>query len=219
MNDLVKALIFDLDNCIAPAKAVGEDLYAPVFAAMREENRGRFDEGELAHIFFEIWRHPLDWVAKEYGFTDRMFQLAWDHFRELEVASPMNGYGDLDEIAKLLQDKYLVTSGFSRLQKSKVKNLGLELYFDQIFIDEIDSENRIGKEGLFSSILTRFDYSKDDVVVIGDNADSEILAGHRMGLITVQTLRSEVPRSDLADFHINTFSELGEVISVINRTV
>jgi hypothetical protein len=32
---MTKALIFDLDNCLAPANAVGEELFEPAFDAIR----------------------------------------------------------------------------------------------------------------------------------------------------------------------------------------
>ena len=85
MTKTVKALIFDLDNCIAPAKAIGEELYAPVFSSIKQANQGVFDERELEHIYFEIWRHPLDWVAQRYNFSEDMFKLVWEIFCEMKV--------------------------------------------------------------------------------------------------------------------------------------
>src|SRR5580765_7952350 len=39
---MVKALIFDLDNCLAAANEVGEELFEPAFEAMRQANRRDF---------------------------------------------------------------------------------------------------------------------------------------------------------------------------------
>lgn len=216
MADKIKALIFDLDNCIASAKAVGEDLYEPVFSAIREESNGRYDEDELQNMFFDIWRHPLDWVAEKYEFTDRMVQFVRNHFCEMKALNAMEGYGDLNEILVLPQKKYLVTSGFYELQKSKIDMLELNKYFERIFIDEVNSENRIGKEGFFKKILAEFNFSKNEVIIIGDNEDSELKVGNKLGMVTVQTLRPEVPRSDRVNFHIKTFSELGDIIGAIS---
>lgn len=44
---MTKALIFDLDNCLAPAHEVGEALYAPAFDAIREANYDVLSEASL----------------------------------------------------------------------------------------------------------------------------------------------------------------------------
>ena len=36
---MIKAIIFDLDNCLAAANEVGEDLYAPLFFSLRASIR------------------------------------------------------------------------------------------------------------------------------------------------------------------------------------
>lgn len=38
----------------------------------------------------------------------------------LEVTTPMQGYGDLDVLKELPVQRFLVTSGFRRLQESKI---------------------------------------------------------------------------------------------------
>ena len=65
---MIKALIFDLDNCLAAASEVGEDVFAPAFEAMRNANRGTLSEEQLAEAFQDVWRHPLDFVASTFGF-------------------------------------------------------------------------------------------------------------------------------------------------------
>jgi hypothetical protein len=65
---MIKALIFDLDNCLAAANEVGEDVFKPAFEAMRNANRGTLTDEQLAEAFQEIWRHPLDFVAQKFGF-------------------------------------------------------------------------------------------------------------------------------------------------------
>jgi hypothetical protein len=49
---MIKALIFDLDNCLAAANEVGDDLFEPAFGAMRNANRGTLttERGSLKHF-------------------------------------------------------------------------------------------------------------------------------------------------------------------------
>jgi putative hydrolase of the HAD superfamily len=150
---MTKAVIFDLDNCVAAAKEVGEELYKPAFDAVWQVNRGTVSEDALQQAFADMWRHPLDWVAAKFGFSEAMLATAWRVFAELEVTHPMCGYGDLAVLIELPVQRFLVTSGFRRLQESKIKALKLAPFFSAIYIDAIDESDRIGKRGLFARIL------------------------------------------------------------------
>jgi len=209
---VIKALIFDLDNCLAPARAVGEDLYEPAFAAIREANGGVLSAERLEEALADIWRHPLDWVAERHGFSAAMRDAAWRVFAEMEVTQPMDGYGDLDAIAELTVLRFLVTSGFRRLQESKIRALNLAPLFTEMQVDAIDEAGRLGKQGLFEGITLKYHLSATEVMVVGDSADSEIAAGKRLGMTTVQTLRPGVPRAANADHHVASLLELGELM-------
>ena len=69
---MIRALIFDLDNCLAAANEVGEHLFEPAFEAIRNAIRGTLSAEELKEAFSECWRHPLDFVADKYGFSQAM---------------------------------------------------------------------------------------------------------------------------------------------------
>src|SRR4051812_22297493 len=56
----VRAIIFDLDNCLAAADEVGEQLLEPVFAAVREANDGALTPSELDAAFRDCWVHAFD---------------------------------------------------------------------------------------------------------------------------------------------------------------
>ena len=47
-----------------------------------------------------------------------------------------------------------------------------------------------------------------EVLVVGDNPDSEIAAGNQLGITTIQILRLGVPPSPAATHHIRTLTEL-----------
>lgn len=120
----------------------------------------------------------------------------------------MYGYGDLASLSELPVQRFLVTSGFRRLQESKVKALNLRQLFTAIYVDAIDEPDRIGKQGLFKLILKDYQLTSAEVLVVGDNADSEIEAGNQLGIRTVQTLRPGVPHANNATFYIHSLSEL-----------
>jgi len=215
---MTKALIFDLDNCLAAANEVGEQLFEPAFEAIRKTNRSTVSDDSLSRAFADCWRHPLDWVAAKYGFSDAMLSAGWSVLATTEVTRPMVGYGDLASLSELPVQRFLVTSGFRRLQESKIRALNLGPLFTAIRVDAIDEPDRIGKQGLFKQILQDYQLTPAEVVVVGDNADSEIEAGNLLGIATVQTLRPGVPRANNATFYIHTLTELKTLLNNPSKT-
>ena len=94
--------------------------------------------------------------------------------------------------------RFPVTSGFRRLQESKVRALGFANWFAALYIDAIDEPNRRGKHGFFQDILSAHGLRPDEVLVVGDNPDFEIEAGNQLGMKTIQILQPGVPPSDRA---------------------
>jgi FMN phosphatase YigB (HAD superfamily) len=211
---MTRALIFDLDNCLAAANEVGEELLQPAFDAIRQANRGAVSDAVLEQAFADMWRHPLDWVAAKHGFSEEMRAAAWRVMGTLKVARPMFGYGDLAVLAELPVKRFLVTSGFRRLQESKIRALKLEPLFTALYVDAIDEPDRRGKQGFFELILREHGLTPAEVVVVGDNPDSELAVGNRLGMRTVQTLRPGVPRASNATFHIHSLPELKALLSL-----
>jgi HAD superfamily hydrolase (TIGR01549 family) len=205
---MIKAAIFDLDNCLAAASEVGEPLYAPAFEAIRSANHGFVTEETLRLALDDCWRHPLDWVAARHGFSEAMLAAGWKVFATLEVTQPLHGYGDLAILQELPVRRFLVTSGFRRLQESKIRALGLARWFVAIRVDAIDEPGRKGKQGLFEQILQAHQLKPAEVLVVGDNPESEIEVGNRLGMRTVQTMRPGVARATQATDHIHSLAGL-----------
>jgi FMN phosphatase YigB (HAD superfamily) len=203
-----RAVIFDLDNCLAPADEIGREVCEPAFEAIRKANRGTLSDERLNDAFADCFRHTLDSVATRYGFSDDMRAVGWTFFSRIEVQNAMRGYADLRVLAELPADLFLVTSGFRRLQTSKIKALGFEALFRAIYVDAIDEPDRQGKQRLFELISTTYRLHPADVLVVGDSFESEIDAGNRLGMRTVQILRAGVQRTDHAIYHITSLAEL-----------
>ena len=205
---LVRAIFFDLDNCLAAADEVGEQLLEPVFAAVRAVNDGELTTSELDDAFRDCWIHAFDYVAATHRFTPRMRAAGWEAFRKIEVRAPMRGYGDLALLPSLGERRFLVTSGFRRLQESKVRALGIATCFDALVVDAIDEPARRGKERIFRDLMSKFDLDASEVLVVGDNADSELAAAARLGLQSAQIIRPGVTPADGVTVHMRDLAEL-----------
>lgn len=198
----MQALIFDLDNCLCPARAVGEHFFDPVFAAIRAAAPPEFDVRVLQDAFEACWIHPFDAVCERHGFTPAMRQAGFEGFARAEVQGPLVGYPDLHLLPRFPTPRFLVTSGFRRLQASRIRALGLDAHFDDIHIDAIDEAGRLGKRGVFERIIARGGWPASEVWVVGDNPDSELAAGAALGCVTVQTVRQGIMESPIAMYRV-----------------
>jgi len=79
---------------------------------------------------------------------------------------------------------FLVTSGENKIQKRKIKTLGLNGgYFDEMLIT--DRELGHTKENCFKQIMQRYKLNPEEVVCVGDKSEDELLTGKVLGMITV----------------------------------
>ena len=202
----IKAVIFDLDNCLSAADEVGKALFEPAFEAIRRANHGALTDKALEEALSDCWRHSLDFVAARHGFSRAMLVAGWEAFAGLQVTTPMSGYSDLGTLGEIDALRFLVTSGFRRLQESKIRALGIQQLFTEVVIDAIDNTNRKGKQQIFSDILERCHLMPTQVLVVGDNPDSEIEAGNRLGIKTVQILRPGVSRCSNASCYVESLA-------------
>ena len=205
-------LIFDLDNCLCPAGAVGTAFFAPAFDAMRRTGEKLLEPAVLQAALDDCWHHALDWVAERYTFPAELRRVAWDAFASLEVEGRLHGYADLEVVRDLPGHRFLVTTGFRRLQASKIRALGIADWFEGVHVDAIDEPGRIGKQGLFAQILAAGHWRPEQALVIGDNPQSELLAARRLGIDSVQTLRPGIARSDVATHHVMSLEQLRELL-------
>src|SRR5262249_43611015 len=144
----------------------------------------------------------------KYGFSPAMRSAGFAAFSQIEVRQPMKGYGDLDALAEIPAELFLITSGFRRLQESKVRALGIAHLFTEVHIDAIEESRPKGKLRIFKTILEVHGFSPKEVLVVGDNPDSEIAVGNQLGMTTIQILRAGVAASRSATHRIDSLAEL-----------
>ena len=92
---LTKALIFDLDSCLAAVDEGASSCSPRRLRPSAGDNDGSVPEEKLRAAFAECWRVAFDAVADKYGFTEEMRAAGWQVFRQTEVTGPIHGYGDL----------------------------------------------------------------------------------------------------------------------------
>ncbi|MXV16767.1 HAD family hydrolase [Hufsiella ginkgonis] len=179
---MYKALIFDLDNTIYPVASVGDKLFAPLFELM-EPYRDQIGEEAMAAAETEIMRRPFQKVATASGFPPELLAKGTELLRNLEYNGPMQTYPDYALTREFAHDKFLVTMGFMKLQRSKVRQLGVELDFKEVIIVDPDQSDQT-KADVFAGLLEKYGYHHSEVLVIGDDPESEIQAARKLRIDT-----------------------------------
>jgi len=177
-----KAIILDLDNTIYPVSSISGNLFNVVFEfvdSLAEE----IGADEIEKVKAEMQRRPYQQVAEKFHFSEAAKNKGLDLLKDLEYALPMQPYEEYKYISQTPIDKYLVTTGFTRLQWSKIKLLGIEEDFKAIYIvdPQVSSET---KKDIFAMIMTNNNHEPDELLVIGDDPESEIKAAVSLGIDT-----------------------------------
>jgi len=126
-----RALIFDLDNTLFPVEAMGDQFFEPIFQLIHESKE---HEADFSAIRQDMMRKPFQWVAEHYDFSEALTEKGIELMKQLRYKGPINPFEDYEEIKKLPADRFLVTTGFLKMQQSKINSLGIIKDFLEIIV-------------------------------------------------------------------------------------
>lgn len=173
-----KAIFFDLDNTIYDVRSVADEMLSSLYALI--EKNGEY-EGDFEEIKDDITRKPLQTIAKENGFSERLLNECIDHLKDLEYLGEMRPFEDFETVKELETAKFLVTSGFTKMQMSKVRAMKLDNLFKEIIVADFLSSDK-SKKDIFSEIIGKYNYRPSEILVVGDDLHSEIQAAKDLGV-------------------------------------
>ncbi len=176
-----KAIILDLDNTIYPVSSIGDKLFKSLFQLIVENGEyiGNFDE-----IKGEIMRRPFQFIADDFFFSENLKSKCLKLFLDLTYDERIEPFEDYKYVRKLSGIKFLVTTGFTKLQNSKILQLNIENDFLKIYvIDPIQS--KLTKKDIFHKLLIDYRLQVQEVLVVGDDLNSEIKAANDLGIESV----------------------------------
>jgi putative hydrolase of the HAD superfamily len=213
-------LIIDLDDTIYATQSISADVVAPALSVIKKglsihgyESRNQKTKHGVHHIIQELWEHPFDVVARKYQFPQTLVDQFYAKINSMQFEFDILPYPDYTHLKAIEHTKVLVTTGFKQLQLAKIKSLGIASDFEAFHIDDPSDTKRKGKQQIFSEIIARSAIPKNRVWVIGDNPQSEILAGYNLGLTTVQVIKNNQTPSDLSTHIISSYQELPKLIT------
>lgn len=199
-----KAIIFDLDNTIYPVSQIGQKLFLSLFTLIEENGNHNI---KLNEIKSEIMRKPFQAVVKDFSFSEILTQDCIKLLSNLTYNDRIHPFADYFFTKKIECLKFLVTTGFTKLQLSKIHCLEIKNDFHEIFI--VDPEiSSLTKKDYFKEIITRYKLNSEELLIIGDDLNSEIKAGKELGIKTIlNDFRNHYQKLE-NQIVINSFSQL-----------
>ena len=176
-----KALFLDLDNTIYLVSSIGEELFKSLFQIISES--GEFSEN-IEELKKEIMRRPFQFVANDFSFSDSLRSKCMDHLLNLTYETHINTFEGYPVLQEIPCKKFLVTTGFTKLQNSKIDRLNIRDDFEKIYIID-PSLTSLSKRDVFKKILVKYKFKIDEVLVVGDDLNSEIKAAQSLGIDSV----------------------------------
>lgn len=200
-----KAIIYDLDNTIYPVSSIGDKLFGPLFDLIATS--GQHNES-MTDIRKAIMRTPFRLVAQRHNFSDELTQKAIALQETIDFQDKIDTFEDYPEIKNIPGERFLVTTGFKTMQLSKIRQMGIGADFKEI---HVVNPVETSKKEVFADILNRYNYKPEEILVVGDDPESEIAAAKALGIPTVLYDKTDMFSDKEADYRIKHYSELNAI--------
>ena len=228
---MLKAILFDLDHTLYDREASLQRMMPDFWDKVREYiNDGvsfeRFKELmiEAEHLHnYHTWKDRLEYMDSHGALKKYPDQEEYRYIFNSTMGPFCVNY---DFTFKLLSDirdmgykTGLVTNGFTEIQETKLKTLGLSGCFDTICICGMRGKQKPEPEP-FLETAEALNMRPEECIYVGDNPRNDILGAKRVGMKTlwVATLGPwkyyEYPRPDYAVVNVG---ELGAILPVIAK--
>lgn len=224
-----KHLFFDLDHTLwdfdANARATLEQLHID----LRLVDKGVHDF-ELFHKNYlqhndKLWaRYRNGYIKQEELRLKRMWLTLLDfRIADEDLARQLSElflqllpartilFPDTKEVLQYLTDKgygiHLITNGFNDTQLSKLKNSGLDVFFQEVVTSEGSNSIKPQKE-IFEYALRKAGASAEESLMIGDSLDVDVLGAMNAGMDQVHVNYNGLPQDLQPTYTIKSLKEL-----------
>ncbi len=207
----IKALIFDFDNTVFPVPSIGPTLFAPLFELIEEDGNHSQDMDKIKD---DVMRIPFQAVADRYNFSQQLKESSIQLLQNLTYNGSISTFDDYGEILKIPGERFLVTAGFLKMQSSKIDAIGIRKDFKKVIIIDPDTTSKTKKD-VFAEIMRENNYTPGEVMVIGDDPNSEIKFANQLGMPSVLYDKEHRHPDTEATHTINHYQQLINIVNGI----
>ena len=167
---------------------------------------GEISATQLQHQRFQSWAQRLDETPKA---LNSAFLSAM-----ADICAPLHGAANLLNTLRGRVKLGIITNGFTELQQVRLERTGFRDHFDVLIISE-----QVGAAKphpyIFEHALSAMGHpSRDKVLMVGDNPDSDILGGLNAGLHTcwVNADNKAEPTDIKPHYQVSSLTELESLL-------
>ncbi len=210
-------VVFDLDDT----------LYAEIdFLKSAYKHIAKLLEVHLQqNIYDEMWQlyqsqqSTFDVIKQKYSFPFSIADLVHEYrFHQPQIDLVKTTQTFLDWVKKNTLATALITDGRSITQRNKIRALGLEKYFDEVFISE---ETGIEKPNIGAFMPIEIRYHGHKKIFIADNPKKDFIAPNELGWTTIalknkgQNIHQQdwnLPKDFLPKFYVAEINEAKNIL-------
>jgi putative hydrolase of the HAD superfamily len=230
-NKSYKNIYFDLDRTLWDFQTNSEKTLADLISRYIPEIKPRFKE--FLTVYYEINEHL--WTLYRDGnlkkevlrikrFTDAFEKLGINHHSFGEqfaddyiTESPLKTAlfpHTFETLAYLKSKKYrlfLLTNGFKEVQVVKIRQSGLEPYFEKMITSE-EAGYQKPNQKIFEYALKTVNAKKAESIMIGDDLVNDIFGAQQFGMDAVFFNPESIRHQQEVNFEIVSLKELTEIL-------
>lgn len=222
------ALLLDLDNTLldfnksefcAIKKTLEEyslphdDKTAALYSAINKSFWERFERGEIAKS--DIFTGRFNELFRVLGTVGDAESIAKSYCSRLsEGHDTVEGAIEILEYLRKREYKlYATTNGISTTQYRRIKDSGLQPFFDKVFVSEEAGHQKPEKEYFDFVIENIEEKDRSRMLVVGDSQSSDILGGINAGIDTCWFNPQGLAGKYIPTYQISRLDELKEILT------
>ena len=196
---MIKVVIFDLDDTLISEFEYICSGYSHIAGILSARLSLASDSiySDLMNLFLQDSKCVFDrfFLAHKIKYSNEDIMELVDEYRSHQPI--IHFYNDvlpcIDAIKSMGIKVAIITDGYEKAQRQKVKSLEAERYFDEIILtDELGREFWKPSPKAFEIISEKFDVSYEKMIYVGDNPEKDFFISSIHPIKTVRLLRNGV---------------------------
>ena len=169
----------------------------------------KYRNGELTKEALRIQR--FEKTFNDYGISNP--ELASKLNQDFLKLSPQKTTlvdGAIDLLSYLKSKKYhlyIITNGFTHIQNIKMRESGLQVYFEQLFTSDKVGANKPNRR-MFEHAVKTVNAKKSESLMIGDDLQVDILGAKNFGIDQVYFNPQKLMHNEIPTYEISSLPEL-----------